>query len=396
MCVRRSLTESSPSNVRRSLTYRTMVNFPGRSGRRRRVLNEEVRSSSHAARSSITAYSAASHATRYSEAAGVENHAQITDFVPRKYRTIVTLLLAGVTTAVTLGALHYFAEVLAKAAGLVDVRPFDLSAPNSIGDWISAVILMLASAFCLLVYSIRRHKINDIRGRYRIWLAASLACVVLSADSITGLHTVLATSLTHFTGWTALRGGAAWWFLIAGLPLAWIAVRALLDVRECRLAGTLMLAAIACHTAAGANFLGWMPTVGQEHEAMVTGIATFIGHWFAFTAIVSYARFVVLDAQGLVTVRRATTKKPTADKPKQVSESKTTASAKPTILSVAGYTRPKLAEEPATADKWVDGSRFERESYDDADEDDDDSGVGKLSKADRKRLRKLKAQNRAA
>jgi hypothetical protein len=374
-----------------------MVNFPGRSGRRRRVLNEEVLSSSHTARQLTAADSAASHAPRYSEAAGVENHPQITDFVPRKYRTIVMLLLTGVSTAVTLGALHYFADTLAKFAGTTDIRPFDLSAPNSISGWITSVILMVASAFCLLVYLIRRHKINDIRGCYRIWLAASLACVVLSFNTITGMHTVLASSLTHFTGWTALRDGAAWWLLVAGLPLAWIALRALIDVKECRLAGVLMIAAIACHTAATASFVGWLPAVGSEHEAMVTGLATFLGHWFAFAAVVSYARFVVLDAQGLITVRRTTTKKKAAEKPKQVREMKAAAE-KPTILSVTGYSRPKLAETPATTDKWVDGSRPERESYDDSDEDDDDdsSGVRKLSKADRKRLRKLKAQNRAA
>ena len=38
---------------------------------------------------------AASQAPRYSDAAGVENHPQITDFVPRRYRTIVLLLMAG-------------------------------------------------------------------------------------------------------------------------------------------------------------------------------------------------------------------------------------------------------------------------------------------------------------
>jgi hypothetical protein len=128
---------------------------------------------------------------------------------------------------------------------------------------------------------------------------------------------------------------------------------------------------------------------------MVTGVATFLGHWFLFTAVVTYARFVVLDAQGLITTRRATTKKPAAEKPKQARETKA-AAAKPTILSVAGYTRPKVADTPATADKWVDGSRPERDSYDDDADEDEDSGVRKLSKSDRKRLRKLKAQNRAA
>jgi hypothetical protein len=186
--------------------------------------------------------------------------------------------------------------------------------------------------------------------------------------------------------------------LIAGVPLAWIAIRALFDVKECRLAGTLMLTAFASYAAAITSFLGFFPATQAANEALITGVATFLGHWLALAAIVSYARYVVLDAQGLVTVRRPAAKKQAA-KEKPVRETKP-ALAQPTVLSAAGYTRqpPKPVETPATADKWVDGTRPERDSYDDADadEDDDSSGVRKLSKADRKRLRKLKAQNRAA
>jgi hypothetical protein len=154
-----------------------MVNFPGRNGRRRRVLNEEVlsASSSYAARQATPAGSGGTQPPRYSEAAGVENHPQITDFVPRRYRTIVFLLLTGVSTAVTLGALHYFAEKIASVAGLPELRPFDLAAPSSLADWISAVILILASGLSLMIYSLRRHRIDDIRGRYRVWLAATSA-----------------------------------------------------------------------------------------------------------------------------------------------------------------------------------------------------------------------------
>ena len=59
-------------------------------------------------------------------------------------------------------------------------------------------MLLLASATCLLIYSIRRHRIDDFRGRYRIWLAASAACLVLSANSVAGLHSVLSDVIESF------------------------------------------------------------------------------------------------------------------------------------------------------------------------------------------------------
>ncbi|MCI0334176.1 MAG: hypothetical protein L0228_13240 [Planctomycetes bacterium] len=341
---------------------------------------------------------ASSQAPRYSDAASVENHPQITDFVPRRYRTIVMLLVMGLATTATLGALHHFAPTVAAFAGLPTLRPFDLSAAGSLAAWISAVVLFLASITCLLLYSIRRHRIDDFRGRYRIWLGASVACFVLSANSVAGLHHVLACSLSHFAGWTALRDGAAWWLAFAGLPIAWIGVRVLLDVTECRLAAFLVFAAATCYAAATASYLGFVPATALLNASLITGVTIFLGNWFTFAAVVSYARYVVLDAQGLVTSRRPVVKKSrekSSEKAKPASEPKPAAT-QPTLLSVANYAR-KASQSDADADskKWIDGSRPERESYDD-DDDDDSSGSTRLSKADRKRLRKLKAQNRAA
>ncbi len=386
-----------------------MLSFPGRNGRRRRVLNEEVlsASSSHVAlRAMADAREASTGAPRYSDAAGVENHPQVTDFVPRRYRTVALLVLAGVLTTAALGGLHYFAVPIATAGGLTHIGLFAMSAPGSLASWIAAVVLLVAAVKCLLVYSIRRHRIDDYRGRYRIWLAAALACLLLSADSVTGLHEALAQSLSHHTGWAALRAGAVWWLVIAGLPLTWIAVRMLLDVKECRVAAALLVGVVACFLSAGASFLGLIPAADARLESLTTGAAMLLADWLLLAAVVSYARFVVLDAQGLVPVvhmRRAS-------KP---SESRKTAAARTTepsppptklatsIFAAAGRPQPKPssaappAKSPASSAQWVDGSRAERERYDD-DSDEDSEDDSKLSKSERKRLRKLKARNRAA
>ena len=74
-----------------------MFSLPGRNGRRRRVLNDEVlsASSSHVAlRAMADGRESSQAAPRYSDAAGVENHAQVTDFIPRRYRTIALVVLA--------------------------------------------------------------------------------------------------------------------------------------------------------------------------------------------------------------------------------------------------------------------------------------------------------------
>jgi hypothetical protein len=383
-----------------------MFSLPGRNGRRRRVLNEEVlsASSSHVALRAMADDREASHdAPRYSDAAGVENHPQVTDFVPRRYSTIAVLVLAGVLTTAALGALHYFAMPIAAASGFADIGLLAMSAPGSLATWIAAVVLLIIAVMCLLVYSIRRHRIDDYRGRYRIWLAAAAACVLASADSVVGLHDALAQTLSHHTGWAALRAGAIWWLAIAGLPLSWIAVRVLVDIKECRVAAALLLAGIAGCVAAGASFLGLIPASDLRIETLTTGAASLVGNWLLLAGVASYARFVVLDVQGLVPVVRRTVKpaksiKSTARAAKPASPSSKLATS---IFAAAGRQRPATlsdlppAKSPASAAEWTDGRRAERDEYDE-DSDDEGSDDHKLSKSQRKRLRKLKARNRAA
>jgi hypothetical protein len=209
--------------------------------------------------------------------------------------------------------------------------------------------------------------------------------------------------LSHIVGWTALRDGAVWWLAIAGAPLAWIGVRMLLDVKECRLAGVFVLGAIACYATSAISHFGVIPHSDSENASIITGATMLFGHWLLFSSVITYARFVILDAQGLVTNRQSAARRPKS-KQKETKASKqsteaTSSEGKPTVLSVVSYAREKAAQADAEDDdRWVDGRRPERKSYSSFgdDEEEEDSSGSKLSKADRKRLRKLKAQNRAA
>jgi hypothetical protein len=278
---------------------------------------------------------------------------------------------------------------------------FDLTARGNLTEWLAAVVLFMASGFCVLTYSIRRHRIDDYRGRYRVWLGAALACMVLSANSVTNLHVVLADVLTRATGWSALRDGAAWWMALAGLPLAWVFVRVLLDIRECRIGAALLAGAAICNGVSAAGFLGYGPTVDAQIQPIITAAPLLLGHWLLFTAIVANARFVVLDAQGLVTVKKKSRSKRTDStaEPKQAGRKSTpvaaTSSSASATISISRDT-VQTVKSPADSSRWVDGSRFEREHYDSDEDEESSDGERKLSKSDRKKLRKIKTQGRAA
>jgi hypothetical protein len=206
----------------------------------------------------------------------------------------------------------------------------------------------------------------------------------------------------HLTGWTALRAGAIWWLILAGLPLTWIVLRCLVEVRESRLAASLLVTAVGWYVGAAATALGAVSFAEPQIETTLAGAALLIGHWITFTAIASYARFVVLDAQGLIAAQPRIVGNRKTQKPSQRAKensSETAAPAASPTISAAEFIRRKQqqAQSPkaAASGAWVDGSQPERDPYDDGD-DDESTDDRKLSKADRKRLRKLKMQNRAA
>jgi hypothetical protein len=383
-----------------------MGNILGRNGRRRRVLNEDAlsASSSHIALHHTEADErSAASAPRYSEAAGIEHHPQITDFLPRRYRSITLVALAGFVTTAAAVAFDWFAPSWIGRLGLADVAQSTFGAAEGMTAWLSAVLLMFSAVVCLVIHSLRRHRIDDIRGRYRIWLAAAIACLVMSADSVAPLHHFVAAVATHFTQHGALREHAAWWLVLAGLPLSWIGLRALMDAFESRLAASALVTSFGCFALSLASYLMSWPAQSPAGEMVVTAGAQLLGTWMLLIGVVAYGRFVVLDVQGLVARERRPARRRKVKASEK--ESMVTKSALASEGTVAGSTssirvfrqnlnasRNSVEEQPSQT-RWVDGSEPESDDYGD---DDGNRGDSKLSKSDRKRLRKLKAQHRAA
>jgi hypothetical protein len=391
-----------------------MANFLGRNNRRRRVLSEDAlaASTSHTAlRARDGERSAADDAPRYSDAAGVEHHPQVTDFLPRRYRTIALATAAGVVVTAAVSALDWIAIPWASRLGDSEAVPLAIGVGDGLAAWLSASLLLLAAATCLLIYSLRRHRIDDFRGRYRVWLAAAVACVLLSADSVAPVHELMAVVATYLTQHGALRDHAAWWLALAGLPLAWIGVRALMDARESSLAAVSLATAFACYALSLASYLiGW-PVANPAVEPLLTAGARLLGNWMLLVGVASYGRFVVLDVQGLITKERRPrrqkvkapekdgmgTKSALAGRSNDVQKTSEGAAATGGN-SIRSFRQNLNSSRPSAVDdssesRWVDGSEPEQDDY--ADED-GNRGGSKLSKSDRKRLRKLKAQHRAA
>jgi hypothetical protein len=332
-------------------------------------LNDEVRSASGLSVTNYQHGAVDADAPRYGEQANVEHHPQVTDYVPRRARAVVVTLLAGIGVAAGAQAIIRFAEPIAAVVPGVDAATLSDRLAGGMVAWSSAVALLMAAMLAKLTYSLRRHRVDDYAGRYRVWRWIAWGGVLASVNSIVHIHTLVPHVAVAATGMSLTASGSEWWLAPLALIGGWIFVRLLLEVGESRTSLATLLAAAACYGVAAAGAMGWAPAALGDWSGALTGALPLVGHTMALAGLMVFARYVVLDVQGLIDHA------PRAAAPATAKESPA-----PAALAMPSASHQQSQQ----SQSWDD----------DAEDDEDEDGAGrKLSKADRKRLRK---QQRAA
>ena len=350
---------------------------------------------------------------RYSAAGRRENHPRATDFLPRSITAIA--LSFSLALAAVAGLLAGFAAYAnGNGSDSLGVAPL-FEQGGALASWFSSFVFILAAMGSVLIYSVRRHKLDDYRGSYRLWLWCAAAWFVMSIDATANLHTPFSRSLAHITGWSMLAGGSLWWIAVWGAVLAVLSLRLVLELGECRPAQVAVVGTNLLWAAALAIDYGWFPAIASAHAATAAIGCRLLGQITLLFGIGIYARHVLLDAEGLLRHRppKPRREKP-AKKPKAEKQSATQGASavdavkktsrvdpphKPAVPvsqqssstwsgNRGAANRPAVSDEEDEADDRYDNRRSNYASYGD-DEDEDSYGDNrKLSKAERKRLRK--------
>ena len=360
-----------------------MPNSHGRQGRRRRVLNEEVLSASTLgipARSKQEETLPPGDTPRYGAGANIENHPQVTDFVPRRFRIIALLLFVGLGLGACGELVARYSDLLSQALPAVSAEELASRIGGGLIAWTSAIALLVSACSARLLFSLRRHRVDDVRGRYRIWRLVSTVAVLLSLNAILGGHTLLAQALGHLSGWTVLPGNTLWWLVPTAVVGSWLVLKMILEARECRSAILTYTLASAVFAVAGLAQC-WAPIWTADYHETLSRLLPLLGDLLVATATLLFARFVVLDVQGLIERPEVSDATPAVLSVTSVQEEETAA-------PVPADQHQSQEVEPEQESAWIDGSEPEQ--------DEGSNGQRKLSKAERKRLRKQKARNRAA
>jgi hypothetical protein len=360
--------------------------FRSRQGddRRRRVVTDEAGPAPAASSSARGGSSARSGTRRYPVEAHRDHQPRLIDLIPQSLTKLFLLFFVGVAAIAGIEAV-YATRVLEFSEG--HLPTFDITAEGSLNNWFTSLTLDLACVVALVIYSLRKHRLDDYHGRYRVWLWAAACWLFLSIDEAACLHESIQALLREFAKQSVRETELVWiggYLLLVGA----VALRLVFEMRQCRssvvalgLAGATYLAAVTAHFA-------WLPEQVAEFRVLIEEGCEMGGSLFLLLSMCLYARYVVLDAKGLIAAQPEKEKQPTA-KPRRALFGR---QAKVDAAHASVRPASKRSDLDAVA---VTANDDDEEEDDEEDEDGEESpGAHKLSKAERKALRRQQERQR--
>ena len=303
-----------------------------RDDRRRRVLmDENAEDANKKSRAKTAGKTDANQCAGYTDSARTDRQPRITDFLPRRPWVLALLLFAAALCLAGLGLLHIQASEWSRAIPQGDLSALNLSAPANLGIWFASTVLMLGAVASLQVYALRRHKMDDYRGRYRIWLWTALVFVLASIDATANLHLALPGLVARLAG-ESLRGSATlWWVGLYSVVVGGFALRMLVEVRRSKAAIAFLTLAIVAYGTSAALKLDLVTVQEQSSAVIAQATVPIVGHLLAVFSIWFFARRVHLEVHDQVPVAapKAKAKAKSQQTPKRTTRRKTTKSAEP-------------------------------------------------------------------
>ena len=114
-------------------------------------------------------------------------------------------------TRVDLAATSNASSNIVGFASLPIAQLFHLRSPHSIAQWLTCQLWMLTSVAAWMIFQLRRHKLDDYRARYRIWVVLAIAAAFSSFEASSSGLLLLGMSID---GWARREIGYAGWPLV--------------------------------------------------------------------------------------------------------------------------------------------------------------------------------------
>ncbi len=276
-----------------------------RDQRRRRVVLDEIAGNSQPAEALADDLNPSSEKNSlYAQSALRRHHAKTSDLFPKRLRAFVWTVLAMSGAIGCLNGIDRLSRYLEPFVAPESLRPLQVGQVGSLASWYATFLLIIAALTSIQIYSLRQHRNDDYRGRYRMWVWMAGLLMVASA-------------MTVVDGWTLagaiLRGATRWpepqifWtvFSVQSVLLAALALRAFFEMRASRGATIMLAVSSVCYAAVLAMTI---PAVRERltyPPALIEGNLVVGAHSLALLTLAVYLRYVFFEAHGLLASRAA-------------------------------------------------------------------------------------------
>ncbi len=381
--------------------------------RRRRVLMEEVTAPAEEEQALPAAAGKRAASRAYPEQALTERQPRISDLIPIRPLVITLLvltMLTGVAAIETLYICWQTSPALNRAAASapnerVPLASIDLAARGNLASWYGSLLMAAGAGGTLFIFSIRCHRVDDYRGRYRVWLWTAAGLLWASLDAATGIHQSIGGAMAWLARMPQLTelGWLGLYLLLFGV----LAIRLGIETWHSLASFAALSVAAVLYLVAGMTGVGWITLPGYLLATVLETSLIMLAHVTLLTGLLLYARHVHLDAQGKLPLRLRSQ----GQKPKRKSRAKlgvvsseedkdggreNKVAAKGTSASTShAASSSSVRPGPLAAKVAAAASHDDDDDDDDADED-ASGGDEPLSKSERRRLKKLMRQQRRA
>jgi len=276
-----------------------------RDDRRRRVLTDAMLGSSEQRRCGPRRRSSEidrphHKSANYGDAAFMDEQSRLTDLVPLRLPVFLIPLVVGVAIIAGLEALYSWMPRLASMTTDGRVAAFDLDGEGSLAVWFSTMTLSAAGLAALLVFTVRRFKVDDYHGHYRVWIWAAMCWFLIGLDETASLHEGFKEMMSVISGTRIFGDGSIWWVIPYFFLLGAVGTRLLVDMRCCWLSSATMILAAGCYAVGVAAQLGLLLPESGARGVMLEEGAEMLGNLFVLLAMALHARYVIMDAQGML------------------------------------------------------------------------------------------------
>ncbi len=236
----------------------------------------------------------------YAPAALGEGQPRIADLLPLRRLTLWMWLLAAL---LFIGPLAFVQTQLAgwrQRMPNMDFAALDLNERGNVGSWFTSVVLAWAAFASVQVYLLRRHRSDDYRGGYRLWLWCAGALTVASALAATNLHELAGAGSAYLLGspdYAEPIGRTLLAVLGGGLMarMAW-------EIRASRGAVAALVGSFLAYTTAGVVLIDAVASL-LPAASVVGGASVLLAHCLVLMTIGAFGRYVSLEARGRIVQR---------------------------------------------------------------------------------------------